>query len=462
MTAAPEPAPGEWPPPVQPPMPAPSDAPPTARQLLRYYRTNALAAWPASAYQDDWQERTMFGRRGVLINTPDDIRRVLIDNDDNYGRTRPTIRILRPLLGDGLFLAGGETWKHHRRTLAPAFSPKATPAFAAATAEALAAALPVLHARTGADVDLFAWLQHLTLDVAGQAMFSLPMRGLSAAMRRPIAFYGERYGRPGFLDFVLPVWLPNPRDVGRALFRRRWFRLIDRLVAERRALPPEPGRRDVFDLLCEARDPETRAPCSDRELKEQVATLIVAGHETTAVALFWCCYLLALAPAWQERLAAEAEALDPDAEPAAAVPRFVLGRAVFQEALRLYPPAFIIVRLARGPDRLAGRKIAPGTVVMAAPWVLHRHERLWQRPNAFNPTRFLPDAPPPPRFAYLPFGAGPRVCIGASLAMTEAVLVLAALARRFRIRLADDRPVLPVAVVTTQPDHAPPFRLDPR
>jgi cytochrome P450 len=198
-------------------------------------------------------------------------------------------------------------------------------------------------------------------------------------------------------------------------------------------------------------------------LRDQVATLIVAGHETTALALFWSFYLLALSPEWQERVAKEAAAHDLGAEGATdALPSLVIARAVVQEALRLYPPAFIIVRQALASDRLAGRDVPPGTVVMIAPWVLHRHRRRWECPEVFDPTRFLPGAPVPDRFGFLPFGVGPRVCVGAPLAMTEATLVLAEVARRYRIALADDRPVLPVGIVTTKASRLVLFRLDPR
>jgi unspecific monooxygenase len=191
--------------------------------------------------------------------------------------------------------------------------------------------------------------------------------------------------------------------------------------------------------------------------------MIVAGHETTAVALFWSLYLLAGAPEIQERLAAEVEGLDlgPDGA-AAALLGLAYTRAVVQEALRLYPPAFTLARLAIKDDLAGDVPIKRNTVVLISPWVLHRHRRLWAEPDMFDPRRFLPNAPPPDRFAYLPFGIGPRVCIGAQFAMTEAVLVLATLTQNFRIERADDTPVTVRAVVTTQPDHRPPFLLYPR
>ena len=445
------------------PIPQPDTTTPSSRRLLWHYRNNALRAWPVAAYEDDVYTRSMFGRPTFLLNRPDDIRRVLVDNDANYGRTRPTIRIIRPILGRrGLFLAEGDDWRHQRRTMAPGFAPKAAALFARHTAVAFADALPDLFQENPASVDLLAWFQELALDVAGRALFSLPMRTLGPRMRRLLDGYGRRFGQPGLLDFFLPVWLPNLRDLGRMGFQRRWFRLIDQLIARRRAMDPHSGN-DLFDLLIEARHPVTGGSFDAATMRDQVATFVVAGHETTAVALFWTTWLLAQSPEWQARVAAEAAAFDLGPDSASlALPSLEVTRAVVQEAMRLYPPAFVVVRQAKGPDRLAGRDVPAGAVIMVAPWVLHRHRQLWDDPDAFDPRRFLPTASPPDRFAYLPFGAGPRVCIGAPLALAEATLVTAALVDRFRLEPADTDPVLPMAIVTTQPDHRARFRLEPR
>ncbi len=191
--------------------------------------------------------------------------------------------------------------------------------------------------------------------------------------------------------------------------------------------------------------------------------MILAGHETTAVTLFWSLVLLAGAPDEQQRVAEEARDIEITPDNAmAAMPRLVRTRAVISEALRLYPPAFALAREAIGPDRVGDIEIPRGTVLLIAPWVLHRHRRLWRDPDAFDPSRFLPDAPPIPRFAFMPFGAGPRVCVGAQFALAEATLVLAMLIRDFEVTLNDPLSVLPVAVVTTQPNHPPTFRLRSR
>jgi unspecific monooxygenase len=273
--------------------------------------------------------------------------------------------------------------------------------------------------------------------------------------------YGERLARPHVLDLLLPLSWPSPQDLARARFRKRWTQFVGMLMAERRAAGKNEGAplNDLFDLMDAARDPETGAAFTDEQLGDQVATMILAGHETTATALFWSLYLLALDPATQEELAAEVKgasvngALDLD--------RLKFTRAVVDETMRLYPPAFLILRAAAAPDMIAGIPVKKNDIVLVAPWLLHRHEKLWQDPNAFIPSRFMTGTPPD-RFAYLPFGVGARVCIGAHFALVEATLALAKMIGAFRVDLVDREPVMPVGVVTTQPDRSPMFAITPR
>jgi unspecific monooxygenase len=234
------------------------------------------------------------------------------------------------------------------------------------------------------------------------------------------------------------------------------------LMVERRAAGKNEGAppRDLFDLMGEARDPETGQAFTDEQLGDQVATMILAGHETTATALFWSLYLLALDPSVQEELAAEVKGAAVNG--AADIERLKFTRAVIDETMRLYPPAFLIARAAAGPDTIAGMPVRRNDVVLVAPWLLHRHEKLWRDPNAFMPSRFMAPAPPPDRFAYLPFGVGARVCIGAHFALVEATLALAKIIGAFRVTLIDKAPVMPVGVVTTQPDRSPMFAITPR
>ena len=425
--------------------------------FLRAMRVNALTMWPDSAYEEDIQFRSLFGRPYVLINAPDAIHRVLVDNPENYTRSPASIRILRPLVGNGLLLSTGESWRLQRRTIAPSLAPRVMPLLARHVIACAEEAIDRLSQQAAQPVDLLSAMQFLALEVAGRSMFSLEMTRFGAAMRAMLVEYSVRLAPPHLLDVLLPPSVTTPRDWQRRRFQTRWMALVESMIHERTSLPEADAPRDLFDLLRAARDPETGQGFSPSQLRDQVATMILAGHETTAVTLFWALYLLSLDQDEQGRVAGEVggEPITPEA-----LPRLVRTRAVVDETLRLYPPAFVLVRAALGPDRLPGLDVKRGLIVMIAPWVLHRHRRLWRDPEAFDPTRFLPDAPRPPRFAYLPFGAGPRICIGAQFALTEATLVLAALVQRFRLALAPGERVLPRAIVTTQPDHPARFVLE--
>jgi cytochrome P450 len=448
--------------PLVPPSPARAPDTMTAFGRLKAMRESPIGTWGQRAYEEDIVRGRFIGRASFILNTPDAIRHVLVDNYENYTRTPAGIRVLRPMLGEGLLIAEGRAWKHQRRTLAPAFTPRAVaslvPHMIAATDETIAK----LQAASGAPVDLREAMQRMTLEIAGRTMFSFGMERHGAALRDFVMDYGERLARPHLLDLILPVSWPTPQDFARARFRKQWTRFVAMLMAERRAAGKNEGAppRDLFDLMGAARDPETGAAFTDEQLGDQVATMILAGHETTATALFWSLYLLALDPSTQDELAAEVtgaavnDALD--------VERLKFTRAVIDETMRLYPPAFLIARAAAGPDTIAGFPVKKSDVILIAPWLLHRHEKLWHDPNAFVPSRFMPPAPPPDRFAYLPFGVGARVCIGAHFALVEATLALARMIAAFRVELVDKQPVMPIGVVTTQPDRSPMFRITRR
>jgi unspecific monooxygenase len=444
--------------------PTPPRAPDNLSTLgrMRLMGKNPIATWARRAYQEDVVRGKFFGHSSFVLNTPDAIKHVLVDNYENYTRTPAGLRVLRPMLGQGVLTAEGRAWKYQRRTLAPAFTPRAVsmliPHMVAVTDETVAK----LAKDSARPVDLREVMQHMTLEIAGRTMFSFGMQTHGATLRDFVMEYGERLARPHLLDLVLPLSWPTPQDFARSRFRKRWTRFVAMLMAERRAAgkaadaPP----RDLFDLMDTARDPETGEGFSDEQLGDEVATMILAGHETTATALFWSLYLLALDPDAQEQVAAEAKSVGISGTPV--VERLKFTRAVIDETMRLYPPAFLIARAARGADTIAGHAVKPKDVILIAPWLLHRHEKLWRDPNVFMPQRFLPPSPPPDRFAYLPFGAGPRVCIGAHFALVEATLALAKLVGAFRIELADKAPVMPIGVVTTQPDRSPPFVIKPR
>jgi cytochrome P450 len=429
---------------------------------MRAMRDSAISTWGQRAYEEDIIQSRFFGRNTFILNMPSAIKHVLVDNYENYIRTPASIRVLRPVLGQGVLIAEGREWKHQRRTLAPAFTPRAVkmliPHMIAVVDETIAR----LKENCDSLVDLRTIMQHMTLEIAGRTLFSFEIGQHGATLRDFVMEYGARLARPHFLDLLLPLSWPSPQDLSRARFRKRWTAFVAMLMAKRRAAGKSEGAppRDLFDLMGEARDSETGRGFTDEQLGDEVATMILAGHETTATALFWSLYLLALDPETQDEVAAEVGSVSASAASDPEQLRFT--RAVIDETMRLYPPAFLIARAASAPDTIAERVVRKNDLVLISPWLLQRHEKLWRDPGAFIPERFLPPAPPPDRFAYLPFGAGPRVCIGAHFAVVEATLALARLIGAFRIELKDTTPVMPVGVVTTQPDRSPMFAVKPR
>ncbi len=428
-------------------------------------RRNPLELWGPEAYEHGVLPGRFLGRSQILLNDPDAIRHVLLGNHENYQRSAPTRRVLRPVLGEGLFLAEGEAWRHQRRVIAPSLAPRVMPLLIAHMLRVTETELGTLDRQLGRPVDLIAALQRLTLDIAGQSMFSLEMGRFGADMRELLIHYALNYAKVGVLDLMLPGGVASPLDRGRARFRADWLALMDRIIAARDEAPrvPQAGGaepRDLLDLLRAARDPDTGQGFDHAQLRDEVSTLILAGHETTAVSLFWACLIAAKRPELQDQIAAEATGLDLSAPDAVSHLRFT--RAFLDETLRLYPPAYLIVREAQRDDEIAGRPVSAGTIVSISPWVLHRHRGHWLDPERFDPRRFLPGAATPDRMVYMPFGAGPRICVGAQFALTEGVLVLASLVRRYRLGLVGAPQVRPRGLITTQPDRRVPFLLTAR
>ena len=376
------------------PLLIPSRPPPPAQDLslvgfLRAVRTNTLTLWTDAAYDQDFVVRRFLGRTNVLVNAPDAIHRVLVDNPGNYRRSPASIRILRPITGNGLLLSEGDAWRLQRRTTAPALAPRVMPMLARHIVGVAHEQIEVIAAQAAqGPIDLLTAMQGLTLDIAGRSMFSLEMRAFGAALRRLLAEFAERFARPHLFDMLLPPSVPTLRDLRRRRFQARWMRLVEAIMHDRLREPQPDTPRDLFDLLRAARDPETGAGFSAEQLRDQLATLLLAGHETTAVTLFWTLTLLAQSREEQERVAEEVRgvAFEPDAA-MTVLPRLVRTRAVVSEALRLYPAGRR--HGARGdrcgPDRRvrsaaagAGHDLALGAA--SAPEVLARSGRVRSGP----------------------------------------------------------------------------------
>jgi cytochrome P450 len=452
----------------RPPAPPPLDRSLDLIDFLKVLRANPLATWT-----NDHFERLIVSGEGALgritvISDPAAIRHVLVDNAANYRKDDLQLRVLAPGLGRGLLTADGDEWRLQRRTLAPLFSPRTVASFLPdmnAAAERLVRRWR--RNRPGRIVDLSLEMTRVTLDVLERTIFTNGPARDPDALGRAITRYFEAIGPIDPLDlFGMPDWLPR---IGRVKARpaiRFFEEVVGELTDARRALMAsgKPAPRDLLTLLLEAADPETGRGLSDLEVRANIVTFIGAGHETTANALSWSMYLLSKAPAVRERIEREVDEVLAERPVAAEdLERLVYTRAVLEEAMRLYPPVPFMSRAALAEDRIGTLRIPKGSLVTIAPYVLHRHRRLWDAPEAFDPERFLPERRARiDRFAYLPFGAGPRVCIGQAFAMQEATIVLAHAVRAARWDVVEGHEIRPVHRITLRPEGGVPAHLSVR
>jgi len=442
----------------------PPDKPLGLRGLPVLWR-NYIESYPRAAYE---QPVTRFRRGGsdtIIVCDPKLIGEILVDKADAFGRDITTRRAFAPAIGEtSLFLAEGADWRWQRRAVAPIFRHDVllsfVPIFSAMAERQIAR---WRGEQSQGPVDAAAAMTRTTFDIIVEAIL-----GGSASLD------GQRYSDAlattfdtipwhiVYTQFSLPRWMPYPgrRPAKRAVAFLRQD--VGRIVGARRAAPSR--QSDLLDLLLTARDSETGQAMTDDEVIANLLTFIIAGHETTAVALTWTLWLLAKDQASQERVAAEAMQVagtgDITADQVAAL---TFCRQAIEEAMRLFPPAVSLGRLAKAQMELGDMTIGAGARVFIPIFALHRHVRLWDNPNAFDPGRFAPErSKARPRYAYLPFGGGPRICIGAGFAMTEATVILASLVRAFRFRTVPGHKPKPVARLTLRPQGGLPLIAEPR
>lgn len=453
---------------IRPPAPVPLNAPLGPFATMRLLRKNPILTWTKWHYElPILIGPTVLGTVAV-INEPAAIRRMLVDNAANYRKDGLQRRVLGPGLGDGLLLVEGEDWRQQRHLLAPLFTPKTVAGFAAAIvdrAEALVSRWTRLRPHQIIDVQLE--MAGITLDVLGKTIFSDGLGRDPEEFTRTLSNYFDTVGKLDPFDMLdLPDWVPRWNKWKSQTALEFFARAVNALILKRKRIlakkSPSEVPRDILTLLLEAQDSETGKGLSDAEVYANIVTFIGAGQETTANALTWSLFLLSLSEEWRQRLAAEAErVLDGAIETYAE--RLIETKAVIEEAMRLYPPVASIGREALGPDDLSQKRIRKGTLVMVSQWLLHRHVLLWDAPDRFDPRRFLPGAREKiDRFAYLPFGAGPRICIGASFALQEAAIILAHIMREFQLTLKPGYRVQPVQHITLRPEGGLPMMVRQR
>jgi cytochrome P450 len=408
----------------------------------------------ARTYGDVAQYRVAHMRM-YQVNHPAGVGRLLHDNHSNYSKDVATFGTLRLILGNGLLTSDGDFWRRQRRLAQPAFHQRRVTAFGDLMTDATLAMLerwrPSVAQRQ--PLDVATEFMHLTLEVATRTLFSASVeRDVDAIGRAITTLLNEVTFRFTF-PFYPPLKVPTPRNRRFLAAQATLDGVIYGIIAERRRQPGE--HDDLLALLMEARDEKTGEGMSDRQLRDEVITLFVAGHETTANALSWSSYLLSTHVAVARKMRAEVdEALQGRIPTAADVPNLPYTRMVIDETLRLYPPAWITNRRAIEDDTICGYRIPAEAIVSISPYVTHRDPTLWQNPEGFDPDRFAPErSSRRPHFAYFPFGGGPHQCIGKGFALLEATLVLALLTQRYELHLAPGRRVETVAMATLRPRY---------
>lgn len=391
-----------------------------------------LAGWPA-----------------LLVGDMAAIEKVLVKDHRTFVKNRVVWRHVTALFGQGLLTSEGSFWQRQRRLAAPAFAGRQLLAY---DGDMVALTEHMLDDwRAGQILDVHPEMMALTLRIAAKTLFDSEVEqdiaDMDHALNDLIAEMAVRFKRP----FLIPDAVPLPGHLRYRRAIRTVERVVSRMIAERRANGFE-DRPDFLSRLMAARDENDR-PMSDELLRDEAITLLLAGHETTALALSWTFYLLGQHPEVDAQMAAEiGEAIGGRAPTADDLPRLKYTESVVMESMRLYPPAWTIGRESTGPFELGDYSFPAGTTIFVSPWVLHRDERYFDEPERFRPERWMGSlARDLPRFAYMPFGGGPRICIGQRFAMIEAVLILATIAQRFSVKWQEDREVTPFPSITLRP-----------
>lgn len=444
----------------RPSAPVPHTHTPTTIRFLVDLARNPIEAFGQYAYHEPYVYKRSWIRHLLMVNDPDGVRHVLLDNASNYVKSDQAVKRVRPVAGNGLLTAEGASWRFQRRTAAPIFQMRKVAGF---TPEMTSATLAML-SRWGtlgdnAVVDIGEEMMRLTFDIISRTVFSNEITTDYGKIAHSMATYLDNLGRITIPDVMgLPGWFPTPGRLRArpaiSFFRKELGVLIDRR-RERLERDPKSVPDDLLTLLLTAKDPEEGALFSEAEVYDNVSTFVLAGHETTANALTWTFYLLSQFADHDASVAREVQGtLKTDGATSDDVSSLPFTRAVIEESMRLYPPAPIFARDSVNGDNVGGVEIEPRTAIMIAPWVIHRHRKLWDAPDYFMPERFAPGVREKiNRFAYIPFGGGPRICIGMAFAMQEAIVILSTIARRYRLELLPNQKVEPLARITLRPRY---------
>ncbi|RLJ40777.1 cytochrome P450 [Litoreibacter meonggei] len=420
-------------------------------QSLRAAQRNLLEIIPEIALHQPIVTGKM-GKPWHMVMDPDAIRRILRDRLDDYPKSDVTKNILRPAIGDSLFVAEGAHWRWQRRAAAPVFSHRNVANLAPIMSAAADRSCARIDAHVGRAADMYAEMVTSTFEVISDVTFSGDEGFDRAAIHKAIDGYIDSTAKVSLFDVLgLPTWIPRPGRMMSSGGMKAMKSMADGVIGNRK-IKGDDEVPDLLDLLMAGEDPETKRSMNTSELRDNLLTFIVAGHETTALTLAWALYLCAFDQDVQDSARDEAQSvLQGRTATAMDLAKLPYIRKIIDETLRLYPPAAFLSRTAQVQDELCGRPIAPGDTVMLPVYALHRSRLLWDDPDSFDPDRFAEDKKVD-RFAYLPFGDGPRICIGMSFAVQEAVIILATLLSRFKFTRVEGKDPYPVLILTLRPE----------
>jgi cytochrome P450 len=387
-----------------------------------------------------------------LVAHPDGVKHILQENHANYLKSQD-YQLLKALLGNGLVTSEGELWLRQRRLIQPAFHRQRVAEFASimteSTLEMLERWEPL--AAEGRVFDIFEEMARLTLKIVGRALLSIDLSDQAEVIGRAFTVGNERFAHFD-LGMLMP-FLPTRRNLRFRRAVRRLHQVVDEIIAQRRRESRHRG--DLLSMLLEARDEETGEGMDDRQLRDEILTLILAGHETTATALSWTWHLLSQHPSVQQKLESELREVLGGRPPTLADLRALnYTGMVLDESMRLYPPVWSIGRSPIADDEVGGYRIPRKSMVMLSQYITHRHPAFWDEPDRFDPERFsLARSEGRPRYAFFPFAGGPRQCIGNIFALNEANLVLATVAQRYRVKVTPGHPIETQPLITLRPRY---------
>ena len=420
--------------------PIPPEGYPNIFKILRMVRKDLLSIWPEGAYHTDFFGRKIFNRWLFIANNPATVEHVFVKKNDVYQRKSPFMRkALEPLLGDGLFVSDGDTWKKRRSIEAPAFVPSKLKIFSSVMTECAGEWRDRWHAQyLNREIRILPEMASLTAEILARTMFGNKLGHENA--EKIISGFSEYQACIEQIDLVsffgLPEWMPRLPQWRRAIrMAENIHSVVDDLIAKHLAGPENTST--LLGMLLKGYEPGKPGSMTLEQVRNEAVVILMAGHETTANSLAWTWYLLARHPRAATRLREELHRVLAGRPPTFEdVPALVYTRAVFEEALRLYPPVPVLSREAVDEDEIQGHRIPRGTIMLVMPWLLHRRSEYWDKPHHFIPERFTPErVKRHHKYAYIPFSVGPRICLGAAFGMTEAVLCLATLAQQFSLEI---------------------------